>query len=56
MNVSLHVLDGMIYNLMQILWIQSFIGFQGVRKDFGSRFNVFPDVGLKRFLSAASGD
>ncbi len=46
MDVTLEVLDGVIYNLMCVFGIQTFIRFQGIGKDFGSRFDVFPNVGL----------
>ena len=51
--MTLDVLDGVIYNLMNELRVQSLIRFKGVRKDFGSRFDMFLNVCLKGLLSAA---
>ena len=54
MDVSLDVLYGVIDNLMDELRVQSFIGFQGVRKDFGSWFNMRLDVSLEGLFLGSS--
>src|SRR5580700_11429513 len=52
MDVSIDVLDGVVYNLMRVIGGQPFVGEQRVSVQCGSGFDVIANFGLKRFLPA----
>lgn len=55
-DVSIDVLNGMVYDLMGVIGCQSFVGHQSVRVECRARFNMLSDLRLKRFLLAVRND
>jgi len=52
-DVALHILHGMIYDLVKVLFTQTLIRFQGIGEQFRSSFHVGFDVGLENVLLTA---